>query len=64
MEERVKDLEDRLADLEEESRQIRSRLNEPMNPGIDAVQRMLKEMKELLGRLKMIEKQLETLEGP
>lgn len=64
MEERVKDLEDRLADLEEESRQIRSRLDEPMNPGIDAVQRMLKEMRELLGRLKMIEKQLETLEGP
>ena len=64
MEERVKDLEDRLADLEEESRQIRSRLDEPMNPGIDAVQRMLKEMRQLLGRLKMIEKQLETLEGP
>lgn len=64
MEKRVKDLEDRLSDLEEESRRIRSLLDEPMNLGIEVAQGMVEEMRELLGRLKMIEEQLETLEDP
>jgi len=63
MEERIKDLENLLADLEEESREIRSALDNPKELQTALVQEMVEEMKELLGRLKAIEEQLETQEG-
>jgi hypothetical protein len=63
MEERIKALENLLADLEEESREIRSVLDKPRELQTVLVQQMVEEMRELLGRLKAIEEQLETQEG-
>jgi len=63
MEERIKALENLLADLEEESREIRSVLDKPKELQTALVQQMVEEMRELLGRLKAIEEQLETQEG-
>jgi len=63
MEEKIKGLENLLADLEEESREIRSALDKPKELQTALVQQMVEEMRELLGRLKAIEEQLETQEG-
>ena len=62
MEEKLKELEARLADLEREDRKIRSFLERQKELRTDLTQRMASEMKELLGRLETIERQLETLE--
>jgi hypothetical protein len=63
MEEKIKALENLLADLEKESREIRSVLDKPRELQTALVQQMVEEMRELLGRLKAIEEQLETQEG-
>jgi hypothetical protein len=62
MEERIKALESLLADLEQESREIRSILDKPENLEAGLTQKMVGEMKDLLGTLRAIEAQLETLE--
>jgi len=63
MEQRIEALERLLADLEHESRAIRSVLDKPDALHTDLLQKMVGEMQELLGRLRSIETQLETLEG-
>lgn len=64
MEERLKALEERLADLEQEDLEIRFSLERQKELQTDLARKMLGEMKELLERLKMIERKLETWEGP
>lgn len=63
MEQRLKELEARLADLEQEGREIGSALERQKEIRADLAQKMADEMKELLGRLETIERELETLEG-
>lgn len=64
MEERLKALEERLADLEREDLEIRSGLERQKELQTDLARKMIGEMKELLQRLEMIERKLETWEGP
>ena len=63
MEQRIGALESLLADLEQESREIRSVLDKRETLQTDTLKKTVGEMKELLGRLRAIEEQLETLEG-
>jgi hypothetical protein len=63
MEQRIEALENLLADLERESQEIRSVLDKRETLQTDLLQKMVGEMKALLGRLRAIETQLETLEG-
>jgi len=63
MEQRIEALERLLADLEHESQAIRSVLDKPEPLQTDLLKKMVGEMQELLGRLRSIEIQLETLEG-
>ena len=62
MEERIKALESLLEDLEQESREIRSILDKREDLEAGLTQNMVREMKDLLGTLRAIETQLETLE--
>jgi hypothetical protein len=62
MEQKIEALENLLADLEEESREIRAILDKREILETDLTQKMFGEMKELLGSLRAIETQLETLE--
>jgi len=64
LEERLKALEERLADLEREDLEIRSGLERQKELQTDLARKMIGELKELLQRLEMIERKLETWEGP
>ena len=62
MEQKIRELEARLAELEQENQRIRSALQNPRELRDDLVQEWVEEMNDVLDRLKRIEKRLETWE--